>query len=79
MPALLYPQQADSPDIPGFEPVPEFDDGSYMDNRYYPDQLVEVSSTAIVRGNRIAHIKVYPMSYNPVTSDLRIFSKMNNY
>lgn len=47
------------------------DEGLYSTNSYHPQQAVTISSIGYVRGQRIARIEFNPLSYNPISDDVR--------
>lgn len=48
----------------------------YQDDKYYPENLVEVGEPYLIREVRGARINVFPFSYNPVTGSLRVYTKL---
>ncbi|TLX70282.1 hypothetical protein E9993_22415 [Labilibacter sediminis] len=50
----------------------------YASNRFYPDELSLITSAdiGIMRGHRVAFLKVNPLQYNPVSRELRLYSKV---
>jgi hypothetical protein len=60
------------------EETPEFviDSNTYSTNAFYPAQNASVDEPALVRGHRIAVLTLCPVQYNPVTKQLRVYSKI---
>jgi hypothetical protein len=54
----------------------EFHDQTYKKNKYYPDQVVEISRPFYLDGYRVLCIHVRPLQYNPVKQLLRGFSNI---
>jgi hypothetical protein len=71
----IYPSQPPKPDTPNFI-LPPFtkNESFYMQNKFYPEDIVEISSISIMRGCRIARLSIYPFVYNPVKKELKIYS-----
>lgn len=54
------------------------DYNQYAINAFYPNQLAMITSEdiGIIRGHRVAFLKMNPLQYNPVTKELRLYSKV---
>jgi len=52
------------------------DETIYSKNTNFPGRLGEISNIGIIRQQRIAGITLYPIQYNPVTSELTIYESL---
>jgi len=52
------------------------DETIYSKNTNFPGRLGEISNIGIIRQQRIAGITLYPIQFNPVTSELTIFENL---
>ena len=67
----IYPVQEPMPDLEGApEPPFAFDAEAYAANRSFPENPIEVEAPAFIREKRVVFVKIFPMSYNPGTSEL---------
>lgn len=66
----IDPQQDDSLFIKDYK--------QYSEDAFFPQNLTEVSDgdIGIIRGHRVAFLKVNPIQYNPVKKELKIYSKI---
>jgi len=73
----IYPLQPLEPDIAG-APKPEFwiDRDVYNTDAFVPASPVVIEQVGFVRGRRVAFLKVFPLRYNPVTTELRAFESL---
>jgi len=51
-------------------------ESAYSLNEFYPGPLVSVSEPAIFKDFRIAEVTTYPVQYNPVTREMRVYSNI---
>lgn len=58
----------------GVEVVP--DEAVYQTDRFMPENLVEVVSVGWMRSQRVATLRLQPFQYNPVSGELRYFSRI---
>lgn len=74
----IYPKQ--KPEIRGNEDNNEFiiDRELYETHTFFPAELSKATRNdiGVIRGHRIAFIKVRPVQFNPVTNELRVFSNL---
>ncbi|MBN1970584.1 MAG: T9SS type A sorting domain-containing protein [Candidatus Delongbacteria bacterium] len=70
----FLPKQYPAPEIYNYKPIFLKDDETYTKNSFYPDKLYEISEKIIGRGIAFYQIKVYPVSYNPVTKKTELRS-----
>jgi hypothetical protein len=54
-----------------------FDDAAYGDNAFYPASLAQISQPMIARDLRVVAVTMYPVQYNPITRQLRIYSELS--
>ena len=73
----VYPAQPLVPWIPTHE-TPEFviDSNSYSTNAFYPADIASADQPVVMRGHRIASLRLCPIQYNPETRQLRVYSKI---
>ena len=48
----------------------------YLKNEFFPQNSAKLISTGLMRDQAVAQIMFYPVQYNPVTSQIRLFSKI---
>lgn len=48
----------------------------YEKDTLYPRELVELVSSGYMRSQKVAQINIYPIQHNPVTGELRFYSKI---
>ena len=48
----------------------------YATDAYYPGKTVEISCTGYMRDQAVAQVQFYPVQYNPVTGELRLYSRI---
>lgn len=70
----IYPAQEPIPAAMDGEPGFALDEAFYSADAFYPAELVEVESGAVIRGQDVVIVRVFPMQYNPGTSELRVCS-----
>jgi len=58
----------------GVEMIP--DEVVYQTDRFMPENLVEVVSVGWMRSQRVATLRLQPFQYNPVSGELRHFSRI---
>jgi hypothetical protein len=52
------------------------DKNFYGQNKFFPDNIVELSKPGLLRENVIANIKINPYQYNPVTGVLKQYTRI---
>jgi len=62
------PPQPDSLDIK--DPKFHFDQISYSMDRFFPDSPVILDDPQIMRGRRIVFVKIFPLRFNPVSTEM---------
>lgn len=78
-PAPVFKVTGDNPGEIPIEGVKEtfaIDQKLYATDAYYPDNPVEISQTGYMRDQAVAHVQFYPVQYNPVTGELRLYSRI---
>jgi len=58
------------------EPEFEFDEEFYTSDTKYPENLVSLIETPIIRGNHLAVIQICPFEYNPLKKELKAYTKI---
>jgi hypothetical protein len=73
----VYPAQQPLLDIETDE-ILEFvrDEKTYTTDAFYPADIAEVGESAIMRGHRITSLALFPVQFNPVKKQLRVYSKI---
>lgn len=72
-----YPVQEPLPDIIT-DDIPEFiiDKETYSNNEFYPLYNAWAREPIIMRGHRIVQLNLCPVQHNPVSKQLKVYSKM---
>ena len=70
-------QEEDLWDVAGAGDQLYFDDVCYEENAFYPSTLAEISEPMVARDLRIVAVTMYPVQYNPVTKQLRVYSDLS--
>ncbi|GAI21697.1 unnamed protein product, partial [marine sediment metagenome] len=52
------------------------DEATYHTDTFYPDKLAETGYTGLMRDQNVAQIKFYPVHFNPVTGEIRLYNKI---
>ncbi|MCP4580393.1 MAG: T9SS type A sorting domain-containing protein [candidate division Zixibacteria bacterium] len=74
----LLPAQAPQVESGSAEPQPfSIDISAYERNRFYPEIIAEAGAPLIMRDVRLAQIVIYPVHYNPVTRQLKIYRNVS--
>lgn len=74
---LIYPAQPSPPAMKTNETPPfVIDNLTYATDAFYPPMLGSAQPLGVMRGHRIAGLSVYPVQVNPVTAQLRVYSKI---
>lgn len=73
----IIPAQPSCPKIQSTEIPFEKDEAVYAQNAFYSESLVRVERIGTMRDVCLANIYVSPVSYNPVTNQLRIYQKID--
>jgi len=68
----VMPLQPPLPDTPSGEDPPfEIDDAAYAADAFYPAEAVVAAEPGFIRGRRVVFVQVFPLRYNPVTTELQ--------
>ena len=72
----IIPVQPPIPKIEGAWEKAEFviHEDFYQIDQFFPTQVAKKGEIAIIRGHRFVTIEIYPVSYNPVSERLRLYS-----
>ena len=57
-------------------PTLVIDTDFYRRDRPYPTKLVELSPIGLIRGQRVARLRIQPIQYNPARSQLKIYHEL---
>ncbi len=73
----IYPVQEQPVDLSG-APEPAFtkDESFYRRNEFYPDRMAFIEEPKIIRDCPVSLLTVYPVQYNPVSAELKVYSSM---
>ncbi len=52
------------------------DPARYGTDAFYPEHLTEVLDTAVIRGLRVARIRICPVRFNPASEEIEIYSRI---
>jgi hypothetical protein len=59
-------------------PVPfAIDEAAYSTDAFYPGELAEASDPAIMRDVRLTQVALYPVQYNPLRKELRVYRDLS--
>jgi hypothetical protein len=72
---MVYPALQPAYDTYG-APDPEFemDSALYQTNAFFPQNIVEVADTIMIRGIRVLVLRICPVQFNPVSGVIRVHS-----
>ncbi len=72
----IIPVQPPIPKIEGAWEKAEFviHEDFYQTDQFFPTQVVKKGEIGIIRGHRFVMVEVFPVSYNPVSGRLRVYS-----
>ncbi|KPL05248.1 MAG: hypothetical protein AMJ73_01700, partial [candidate division Zixibacteria bacterium SM1_73] len=72
----IIPVQPPIPKIEGAWEKAEFvlHEDFYQTDQFFPTQVAKMVEIAAIRGHRFVTVEVYPVSYNPVSQKLRMYS-----
>jgi hypothetical protein len=72
----LYPVQKPLPDMRTPDAPFVVDKDLYSADVYMPESEVETSSACLLRNKRVVQVSVYPVSFNPARSRIRVATRM---
>lgn len=73
----IIPLQRPPVDMAGVpEPPFEMDAAAYARDSFYPKKPLIVGKPGIIRGRKVVFVQVFPLSYNPATTELRACASM---
>lgn len=74
----IIPVQPPIPKIEGAAEAAEFviHEDVYQTDGFFQQELTRIEDVGIIRGHRFAMVEISPVSYNPVSGDLRLFSQV---
>ncbi len=70
-------QEEDLMDVAAAGDALEFNGDCYRADAFYPDNLAEISEPVVARDFRLVAVTMYPVQYNPVTQQLRMYSDLS--
>ncbi|MBU0637778.1 MAG: hypothetical protein KKB50_02860, partial [Planctomycetes bacterium] len=74
----VFPLQPPPPDDGRATEQPfEIDEDAYATDAFFPETPVVISTPGFIRGRRVVFVQVFPLQFNPVTSELRGFATIN--
>jgi len=75
---LIYPQQPPLPDCTKCEREYSFEitKAAYTTDAFFPATPVVIDEPGFIRGRRVVFVEVFPLQYNPVSTELRAFSSL---
>ena len=76
---LTYPIAPVQPSVPKIEGALEkakfmINERYYQQNAFLPEERVKLGEIGIIRGHRFVVVSIYPVSYNPQTGRVKIYS-----
>ncbi len=71
----IYPLQYPVSKTPEYKPF-EFDDDIYKTDKYYPDNIFEITDLGLLRKHNLYQITVFPIQYNPVQAKLKVYTNV---
>jgi len=66
----------DTPTGGGVEPYFTLDRALYATDALYPGRPAEIDTTGYLRDQAVAQVRFYPVQYNPVTGELRLYRRI---
>jgi hypothetical protein len=77
---VLYPSPRPIVHEKGGTPTLDYgfflDRAAYEQNAFYPGPLASIGFSGYLRDQRVVQLQLYPVQYNPVTQELRCYSKL---
>ena len=67
---------AQPPGLVNPRPTLIIDTDFYRRDRPYPTKLVEITPIGLIRGQRVARLRIQPIQYNPARSQLKIYHEL---
>ncbi len=72
----IYPAQEPWADFEQAEKPPfTKDEAVYSKDAFFPEQMVRTSKAGELRGYRVVFLAVFPVQYNPVKKELKVYSR----
>ncbi len=73
----IAPALPSVPKIPGQKAQFVIDEKTYNDNAFFPNRLTGLfEGGGLARGHRLATVQFYPVQYNPVTGQVRVYTRI---
>jgi parallel beta-helix repeat protein len=73
---LIHPQQRPPIDSATSEPPFEINREAYATDAFFPPSPIVIDEPGFIRGRRVVFVEVFPLQYNPVSTELRGFSSL---
>ncbi len=73
----ILPLQPPEPDDEEEAPPFQIDAAAYANDSFCPTDPVSVGEPGFIRGRRVVFVKVFPLQYNPATTELRAHSSLH--
>jgi len=73
---LVWPMQESPLDDGSPDPPFEINEEVYNTNSFFPESPVVIEEPGFIRGRRVVFVQVFPLQYNPVSTELRAFSSL---
>ena len=73
---VIHPLQPPEPDDQDDPPAFAKDAEAYATDGWFPPEPVVLGEPGIIRGRRVVFVQVFPLQYNPATTELRAFSSL---
>jgi len=54
-----------------------YDTTAYLNNGFFVDTLVQCTDRGAIRAQKVIRVLLYPVQFNPVTEELKVFSEIN--
>lgn len=54
-----------------------YNTNDYLSSAFYPTQIVELGEIGFFRGQKFAEVFIYPLSFNPLTEQIRFYTDIN--
>ena len=71
----IYPLQHPVSKTPEYKPF-EFDEDTYKTDKYYPDNIFDITDLGLLRKHNLYQITVFPIQYNPIQAKFKVYTDM---
>ncbi|NJO17283.1 MAG: hypothetical protein HC877_16530 [Thioploca sp.] len=74
----VYPAQPPAADLEDASPPPfTLNKDLYARDEFYPAEVVKLEGPAVIRGQSVVILRLFPVQFNPATQTLRVYSKIH--